>query len=85
MRRSTVISSRFIIAALAFAMLGLVIAQGLLVSNSLEISEQLFRQQVQESLTSVARKLEDAEHVADAVAITSTDVPESTATGEASS
>lgn len=71
MKRSSSFSPRFITGALAFAMLGLVGAQALLVRDSLELSEQLFRQQVQESLSSVAKKLEDAEHVADAVAITS--------------
>ncbi|MFN9776325.1 MAG: ATP-binding protein [Candidatus Kapaibacterium sp.] len=69
MNRSSVLSTRIITAALAFAMLGLVVAQALLVRNSLELSDQLFRQQVQESLSTVARKLEDAEHVADAVTI----------------
>lgn len=71
MKRLSSVSTKFITASLAFAMLGLMVAQALLVRDSLQLSEQLFRQQVQESLSSVARKLEDAEHVADAVYIAS--------------
>ncbi len=62
-------ASALIILALTVGLLGLSGAQLVLVKNSIELSDKLFRQQVNEALVNVSRKLEDVEHVADAVMI----------------
>ncbi len=62
-------STSLITAAITIALLGLSWAQIRLVNNSIDLSDQLFRQQVNEALVNVSRKLEDVEHVADAVSI----------------
>ncbi len=62
-------SASLIIAAISVALIGLSWAQLRLVNNSIELSDQLFSQQVNEALGNVTRKLEDVEHVADAVMI----------------
>ncbi len=77
MERLKNVTKQLIIAALGIALVGIGWEQWRLVNNSMELSNQLFRQQVNEALANVSRKLEDVEHVADAVTISSRQEPQS--------
>ncbi|MBL7975232.1 MAG: hypothetical protein JNJ85_09985, partial [Candidatus Kapabacteria bacterium] len=67
--RFTKYNTRFIVATMVIALLGLVGVQIHWISNAMNLSDELFRQQVNEALTNVARNLERREAVNDAVMV----------------